>query len=254
LLDEPLADGEGHRNAYFHGPARGPDGWFHICWVWRESPACETNHDLSYARSRDLLHWETGAGRAVKLPMRLATAEVVDPVPVRGGIINGNTMLGFDSARRPVITYHKFDEKGFTQIYNARLEEGRWVIYRTTDWDYRWEFSGGGSISFEIRFGAVRPEGKNRLRLEYSHPKAGAGAWLLDEATFKPVESVPRRRVFPAELERVESKFPGMQVHLAASSEAGRTWALRWETLGPNRDRPRPEPWPPPSMLRVYEL
>ena len=33
------------------------------------------------------------------------------------------------------------------------------------------------------------------------------------------------------------------------------TWyMLRWETLGANRDRPREEPWPPPSMLRVYKM
>ena len=31
-------------------------------------------------------------------------------------------------------------------------------------------------------------------------------------------------------------------------------YVLRWETLGPNRDQPREEPWPAPSMLRVYKM
>ena len=35
LLDEPLTDGGGQMNAYFTGPVRGPDGYFHLAWVWR---------------------------------------------------------------------------------------------------------------------------------------------------------------------------------------------------------------------------
>ena len=34
----------------------------------------------------------------------------------------------------------------------------------------------------------------------------------------------------------------------------GRRFILRWETLPPNRDKPRDKPWPKPSMLRVVEL
>ena len=33
----------------------GPDGWWHMVWVWRDTPDAATNHDLSYARSRDLV-------------------------------------------------------------------------------------------------------------------------------------------------------------------------------------------------------
>ncbi|CAF3425594.1 unnamed protein product [Rotaria sp. Silwood1] len=61
LLDKLLTDDEGKRNAYFDGPIKGPDGYFHLAWVWRESPDASTYHDLSYARSKDLVSWETGA-------------------------------------------------------------------------------------------------------------------------------------------------------------------------------------------------
>ncbi|HNT88829.1 MAG TPA: BNR repeat-containing protein, partial [Candidatus Hydrogenedentes bacterium] len=107
LLEKPLTDGEGARNAYFEGPVAGPDGYFHLCWVWRESPDCETNHDLSYARSKDLVHWECSDGAPYTLPITLATSEGVDPVPEGGGIINGNARIGFDGAGRVVISYHK---------------------------------------------------------------------------------------------------------------------------------------------------
>ncbi len=193
LLDGPLTDGEAKSNAYFADPVLGPDGFFHLVWVWRNTPDCATNHDLSYARSRDMVTWETGAGTPLRLPIRLGSAEIVDPVPVQGGMINGNTKIGFDSKERPVITYHKFDEKGRTQIYNARLEDGRWRIYRTSDWAYRWEFSGGGSIHFEIRTGAIRLR-NGALMLDFEHQRHGSGTWRLDERTLRPVETLARLR------------------------------------------------------------
>ena len=85
LLDAPLSDGKGKMNAYFDGPKAGKDGYFHLCWVWRDTGDCATNHDLSYARSRDLVHWETVAGTTVTLPLTLETPGlIVDPVPVNG--------------------------------------------------------------------------------------------------------------------------------------------------------------------------
>ncbi|MCX5684257.1 MAG: BNR repeat-containing protein, partial [Planctomycetota bacterium] len=75
MLDQPLFSGEGKMNAYFRGPVQGPDGCFHVIWVWRNSPDCATNHDLSYARSRDLVHWETSAGKPLALPITLKTGE-----------------------------------------------------------------------------------------------------------------------------------------------------------------------------------
>ncbi|MEK7409013.1 MAG: BNR repeat-containing protein [Acidobacteriota bacterium] len=255
LHDAPLSDGRGKMNAYFIGPVKGPDGCFHLCWVWRDHGGCETNHDLSYARSRDLVHWETSSGKPVPLPMTIETAEIVDPAPVRGGMINGNTRIGFDSAGRVILTYHKFDARGITQAYTARLEGSKWVIRQTSQWSYRWDFQGGGAIPFEIRIGSVHRDGKGNLLLDYQHVKEGEGVWVLDEKTLKPVGQREKTRAWPKELERPESDFPGIAVRLLPSAgSSGARYVLRWETLGPNRDRPREGPLPPPSMLRVYEL
>jgi hypothetical protein len=260
LMDQPLTAGLGKDsvNAYFHGPVRGSDGFFHLCWVWRDHGGCETNHDLSYARSKDLVNWERSDGKPLALPITLKTTEIVDPVPPKGGIINGNTKIGFDAQKRVVIGYHKYDAKGNTQIYNARLEEGGWKIYQTSDWDYRWDFSGGGSISFEVGLGPVNVEADGSLSQDYSNKKLGGGTWKLDEATLKPVGSVKRPPQYPSALAKVESTFPEMQVRWCAdagsSSEQGVRYVLRWETLGPNRDRPREGPLPEPGMLRLYKL
>ncbi len=253
LLDTPLTSGEGKMNAYFHGPKRGPDGFYHLAWVWRDTGDCSTNHDLSYARSRDLVHWETSSGKPLKLPITLATADVIDPVPPGGGIINGNTIIGFDSRGRVVVSYHKYDDQGRTQLYNARLEDGGWKIYRTSDWDYRWAFSGGGSIGWHILFGPVTAKGR-RLTQSWRHVKHGSGTWILDEATLRPTGllSAPAAESLSG---GSELPFEGAVKHSAPDSGRsgipGVRYELRWQTLGANRDRPREGPLPPPSMLRI---
>ncbi|MCC6154773.1 MAG: BNR repeat-containing protein [Candidatus Hydrogenedentes bacterium] len=259
LLDKPLVDGEGKRNAYFNGPSRGPDGYFHLCWVWREDPDCATNHDLSYARSKDLVHWESSQGKALQLPITLSAGEIVDPVPVHGGIINGNAKTGFDTQHRPVIAYHKFDAAGNTQLYNARLEESGWRIYQCSNWDYRWDFGGGGSIDFEIRVQPVSVDEHGNLIQGWEHKKYGSQRWRIDPNTLQPIERVRTTgHQLPASLGKPQSNFPGMLVQFAsdsgATNEPGIEYRLRWETLGHNRDKPRPEPWPEPSILQVIKI
>ena len=258
LLDAPLLDGKGLMNAYPVGPTRGPDGRFHLCWVWRDTSDCSTNHDVSYARSSDLVHWETVAGVPLDLPITMDTnGVVVDPVPAGGGAINGNTRVGFDSQNRSIVTYHKFDAEGKTQVYNARYEAGGWQLYQASDWDYRWEFSGGGTIHFEIRVASVKTQGDGSLRQKYSHEKYGSAIWQLDEASLKPTGTETEGPRWPIALTRPESDVPEMEVRwrgdAGSSGESGVRYVLRWETLGPNRDHPR-EVTPPASRLRLYKL
>lgn len=258
LLDGPLVSGEGQMNAYLQGPSRGPDGYWHLIWIWRDTYDCSTNHTISYARSADLVTWERSSGERLELPITIATGEVVDPVPARGGAINGNTKLGFDSHHRPVVAYHKFDDEGKTQLYNARLEEGEWRIYQTSSWDYRWWFEGGGSINFEVRVGAVRPAGSGQLTQDFYHVQYGHRRFRLDEETLQPIEEMDQPPARPPELEKVESDFSGMEVKWASatgrSSRADVRHWLRWETLPHNRDRPRKGALPDPVMLQVYEI
>ncbi|HLS27919.1 MAG TPA: BNR repeat-containing protein [Opitutales bacterium] len=257
LLDQPLVSGEGLKNAYLDGPRRGPDGFYHLAWIWRDTPDCETNHHISYARSRDLMKWERGDGKPLELPITFGSGAVVDPVEPEGGAINNNVRLGFDSRHRPIISYHKFDGDGNTQIYNARLEEGEWKIYQTTNWKHRWWFEGRGSIIFKLRVRNVAPVSEGRLRQDFDHWVYGNRRLMLDEETLQPVEEreVPRSR--PEELEVVESDFPGMQVRWAGDSGRspdGSRYLLRWETLPQNRDRARKGDLPEPTMLRLYDL
>lgn len=257
LLNTPLFSGEGKRNAYFVGPIQDERGMFHVCWVWRETYDCSTNHDLCYARSPDLVHWEKSDGAPLKLPITLASAEVVDPVPQGGGIINGNTKVGFDAEGRVILSYHKHDAQGHTQIYNARREQDGWNIVQATDWDYHWDFAGGGSIVFEIQVGNVSINDQGMLVQSWRNAKLGGGRYQLDPETLKPIGLAPREPDLPAGLGRVESRFPGMQIRRAndlGGKEEGVRYLMQWETRPANRDRPYPGDPPSPAMLRVYKL
>ena len=257
LLGKPLTDGEGRRNAYFDGPVKGPDGWFHLAWVWRESPDASSNHHLSYARSHDLIHWETGGGKPLKLPITLETSDIVDPVPQKGGIINNNTKIGFDNLGRVTISYHKYDAAGNTQPWTARLENGKWQHYQIADWPYRWDFGGNGSLVFFIVLGAVHQENDGRLTQTFSHVKFGSGTWLIDPETLQATGKVQCQKT-PPELDGVKGAFPGLQVRWANDSGEGSvpglSYKLRWETLDDNRDQPRQGSLPPPSMLQIVTI
>ncbi|CAN5914207.1 hypothetical protein BH24BAC1_BH24BAC1_25030 [soil metagenome] len=258
LLDTPLTDGEGKMNAYLRGPLAGPDGYYHLVWVWRDTPDAATNHDLSYARSKDLIHWEKSHGTPLSLPITIATAEIIDPVPAGGGMINGNTQIGFDSQNRPIITYHKFDEQGNTQIYNARREKNGWSIIPATDWTHRWEFGGNGSIEAEVGVRPVKVNEKGQLTMAYTSKGAGDGLLVLAPSTLKPLQRLPFPQTVPAGFRTPTGSFPGLQVNLqedtGSAPDQNARYVLRWETLGRNRDRPREGPLPEPGLLRVYKL
>ncbi|MDP6037355.1 MAG: BNR-4 repeat-containing protein, partial [Candidatus Latescibacteria bacterium] len=258
LLDTPLLDGLDRMNAYARMPEKGPDGLYHMVWMWRDTPDCATNHNLSYARSEDLVHWETGGGQPLTLPITVESGAAVDPVPPGGGLINMTQSLGFDHKKRPVISYHKHDENGYTQAYCARLEEGEWVFYKVSDWTYRWDFGGGGSIGAEIRLGGMRVEADGGLSQSYNHVKEGTGIWKLDPETLQIVGTYPLpENQIPNELEVVTSDYPGMIVNTrgarGSGTRSGERYLLRWETLDRNRDRPREEA-PPPSELVLYVI
>jgi len=256
LLDTPLADGLGKMNAYINGPVQGPNGFYHASWVWRNTFDCATNHDLSYAKSKDLVHWQTAGGKPLTLPITINDTEViVDPIPVSGGIINGNGQIGFDVNGQAVLTYHKFDGNGKTQIYTARYEKDQWRIYQVTDWDYRWFFSGGGSIeSYDVKVGRIGVK-DDMLILDYRNKKHGAGRWLLDNERFRIVGKTKKEKTVPSVIQKTISTFPGMGVRWTSDSGKavdGSRYLLRHETLGRNRDRPRTGLLPKASELVLF--
>lgn len=251
LLDQPLVDGEGQMNAYLHGPILGPDGFFHLLWVWRDTPDAATNHDLSYAKSKDLVHWMKSDGSPQELPITMGNCEIIDPVPAGQGMINGNTVIGFDGAGRCIVSYHKFDEAGNTQIYQARREADDWQIYQSTDYDFRWDFGGRGSLNSRISLQPVEATEQQLQQLVWLDT-AGFQTHILDPKSLQVVRKQPPADSYPAQLD--QARRASHQVNMTKSSAGDTLYLLRWETLARNRDRPRDKPWPAATPLYLYVM
>lgn len=253
LFDTPLFEGEGLRSAYASGPTLGPDGRYHVIWMWRDTPDAASNHTLSYARSRDLVQWESSSGAPIDLPIKFATGEVVDPAKPGEGLINMGYVLGFDANQRPIAAYHRYDSNGNSQIFVARPDAaGKWHASQLSDWQFRWNFSGGGSLPAEVRATGVRLDPDGSLLVDYWTKAVGSGTWRLNADTLALLErhkpsSKPAGKALPTP----PAPAPGMQLQSATSVADGVRWTLRWYTLGPNRDRAQ-KIIPAPSELRLY--
>ena len=153
------------------------------------------------------------------------------------------------------MAYHKYDVAGNLQFYTARFTGKKWEIKQLTNWNYRWEFSGGGSITNEVRVGTFTNRRDGYYELGYDHIKYGKGTFLLNKSmencgtVLKPLLS--------KELSNVEGKFDELQVRTSNDlSNTGKSarYLLKWETLPANRDLPRTEPWPEASQLYLIKL
>lgn len=273
LLETNLFSGastSGTRNVYFGspsaGPVPGPDAYYHLFWFWRATPDAATTHRVSHMQSPDLVNWLTATGAGVTLPVTFDNnpGVIVDDVPQFAGLINRGE-IGFDSQGRPVITYHKFESAGddtsYTQLYNARFEAGQWVIYKTTDWPYRWDFGGGGSLVIQIQLGPVVLQPDGRLTQWYSHWQLGRGVLVLDEETLLPDTVLPDA-YWPQHLDtayRVANNGQSplqMETHwlsVRSESDPSLVHALRWETWPENADQPRSS-IPPAGQLMYYRM
>jgi hypothetical protein len=254
LLETPLHDGEDRRNVYATAPIAGPDGRFHLLWMWRHTPDAATNHALTYVRSADLVNWEDARGRPVSLPITFGRGDLVDGAAAGEGLINTTFALGFDCDHRPVAVYHRYDEHGHSQLYAARPTAEGWERRSLTQWTFRWAFGGGGSILTDVYVHRPRLVADGFLLVPFGSREAGDGVLRVDPVTLTTREVLPPApAALPAEWMRPVSTYPGMQVRTRAVRAGNTTYVLRWETLPANRDRPRTEA-PPPSELRLFEV
>lgn len=265
----PLIDGEGKMNAYVDGPAPGPDGRFHMVWIWRDTGDAATNHDISYARSPDLVEWQDSAGKRIQIPITFNKSDIVDPVPPGGGAINNNVKLGFDSQNRPLVAFHKFDENGNTQVYLSRREDAGWASYPITDWeDFRWSFSGFGALpDWKVRVGRpeLLPDGNILLPIG----REGKGAiYVLDGDSLEHIDTRDAPPPFPEVVAEVASSKKALnQDRLSAGNRPifrtrstggfndspDEQFFISWEAQVPFRDQAR-EAIPPPSTLILHRL
>lgn len=255
LHETVLLDGEGKRGVYPDGPTAGPDGFAHMAFVWRSTSRASSNHSLSYARSRDLVNWETSSGTAIKLPITLESGEIIDPVPEGAGLLNGRTPVSFDANGRVLVTYQKYDANGQTQVFIVRRSDKGWVSQQISNWkNSRVELdkSGGLDLTVDTSIPAtVNAAGQVVVQARWHGIH---WEWVLDSKTFAVVSGGPVQDKLPTQITRYDADngipqhvIPMMVEQQSASTE----YYLSWEAMPPNRDQARAD-IPPLSTLRVH--
>lgn len=245
-IDKPLfasASAGPSVSAYSTGFIKGPDNQFHVAWVWRDTPAVETNFNVNYVRSPDLKTWYNSSGKKLSLPLTPDNADIAAEIPMGSGLFN-NIRLGFDVERRPIISYLKFDANGKSQLWHARHEKNGWKNYQSTNWSYRWDPRGFGAIVTQIGFEGV--ELKEGMLLErVQHHDLGVVTMQYDENSLK-VKQVLKNYTWLNTLPKLNRETEkGTVLAVApvknALGESSSRYLVSWLSLpANNRDKPRP--------------
>ncbi len=252
VSDYPIIEGQGGRNAYIdtNAPILGPDGAWHLLWVWRDSPDAESTHSVNYARSGDLMSWTDAFGSSLRHPIVDEASATVDPVPPGQGLINNNVRLAFLPNERPVAIYHKRDASGSQQIWGAAFDGTRWARRQLTEWNYRWDFAGQGSLDFQIEIGLPETTADG-VTVDVRCGEEVKALCVTEDLSVTSLTSVspwnPIRR-FQRGDGLYERVTPGRGWAPADSSDE---WFVSHSSVLEQRDRPPAEPAPRPQPLAV---
>lgn len=257
LHDTVLLDGEATRGVYPLGPVIGPDGYAHMTFVWRETSRASSNHDLSYARSKDLVNWESSNGEPISLPITLGTGEIIDPIKQHGGLLNGRTPIGFDSKKQVLITYQKYDEQGQTQVFLLRKNGTEWQQQQVSTWENsRVDLDKSGALNLPINTtdpAYVNAQGNIVVIAQWRDVQ---WEWELREKDLKVLSGGPVENALPASIAKYHNDktipfrvLPMIEEQSVKSSQ----YFISWQAMQPNRDQARAD-IPLPSTLRVHKV
>jgi hypothetical protein len=249
-----LFDGENEANAYPYGPVPGPDGFFHLIWMWRLTPNANTNHNLSYMKSKDLIHWSNANDTSLEIPVKWSNnMAYVNQVGPWNGLINMDFYIWFDNKQKPVLTYHQYDNAGVSQIFASRFETKNWKKYQLTHWDkYAWNLNKYGSIESEVRLNKMLFN-NDFIQAQYHHKLFGKGVLKLRNEDFKTLADIKNKDiVIPEFITEIPLITPKYQKNYVFDNTMD--YLLLWQTLERNQDRPREKPYPAGTALKVFKM
>lgn len=263
-LNMPLFEGieiDDDRAAY-HKFVKDSEGNFHFIWMWRWTPEVATSHQICYATSSDLIHWKNAAGEEILLPFKPDNKKlIVDPSPSEGGMHNGRYQIILTSEDQPIVGYLKYDKAGLTQLYLARFEGNEWVREKISDWDFRWQFFGGGDkMSKGATFKLEGFSEAGSLIISWSTETGESGVYVIDPVTMKHVPfSLMETQLHHKSINDKITDNP--QLSIAFQNDSGlattenENYLLKWETKGKSHGRHAPAiiPKGPVSPLVVLK-
>lgn len=144
-LQDVLIDGEGERNAYWQ-LCVDRKGGIHISWVWRETSAVETNHDLCYACSKDGgITWQKSTGQQYSLPINVRNAEYAFRIPQKSELINQTCMVADKKGNPFIAAYWKEAGDVCPQYRLIFKDKGNWQMMKVGNRSTDFTLSGRGT-------------------------------------------------------------------------------------------------------------
>lgn len=149
-VQDHLIDGEGKRNPYIQA-CIDRQGNIHLSWVWRETPDVSSNHDLSYACSRDGgRSWQKSTGEKYELPITIKTAERIVSIPQKSELIN-QTSMTTDAQGNPLIVSYWREAGHPVPQYHLVYKAGTgWKINDLAFRTQPFSLSGGGTKTIPV--------------------------------------------------------------------------------------------------------
>lgn len=184
VVQHPLIEGEGARNAYVNQLAVDGDGGWHLTWTWRESPDVASNHDVVYAFSPDEgKSWRTSRGEPYALPITAGTGEVAWAVPQGSELIN-QTSMTVDAAGRPMVaTYWRGEGEEVPQFRLVWHDGDGWRMTNVGERTLAFRLSGGGTKRIPISRPQVVAGPEGEVHVVFRDEERGGGITIATSRT-----------------------------------------------------------------------
>ena len=208
------------------------------------------------------MNWKNAFGETVELPLKPDNEKlIVDNAPTQGGMHNGKYELFLTEKNKPIIGYIKYDDDGLTQLYLATAQNGTWISNRISDWNFRWEFIGGGDKMTEGANFDIEAYDANSILVKWSNQTGKSGTYLVDMETLHKLEKavVPIEK-YPSNLMDKLSNNNALGVNIQNEKNndknAESRYVLKWESMGKSHGGHPPKVIPdgPTSILNVIKI
>lgn len=252
----------GHVSAYPSRFLRGPDGIYHVAVIWRKNENVESNFRVSYARTRDFVHWTNSHGKPLALPLSPDNTEVVDDPGEGKGLLN-NPQIALDPKGSPVISYSKYGDSGTNAVTVVFRAANGWAQRQVAHGPTLTKLQGRGTLPESPGVGPVVFPPTGDATITYSFPGTQRFMLALNPTTFVPVGAPARdtKPAFSSANDKVAGTTLTEQVVPVRQSDGSTLTSLNqivWSAQGTNRDLP----WqcndehpiactPPPAKLRL---
>ncbi len=249
-------------NAYPSTFRMSPGGYVHLAIVWRRAPDVASNYAITYARTRDFVHWEDHAGRPLTPPLDPDNSDMIEATGEDQGLVN-SARVSVTAGGKPVVAYTRYGPNGRNSLVLASPSADGWRRSIVATAGQQTVIAGGGTVPNLPSFGDPVVSGGEVGSIDIAFPGERRKRVFFNTDTLSIVDPPQARPIAAAALPFEISPPPGLANVRKNSrgvrvdgSTTGLAGSIMYFSQGINRDQARKctsaEPAacePPPSPL-----